>query len=336
MFIGANGQGKTNLLEAVAMLALSSSPRAHRELELVGPVTPASRIEAVVESEGRTVNVAISLFVEGERARRVVEVDGVRRRAFDLPGHFRVTLFWPDDLGLVKAGPDLRRRFLNQMLVQIEPGYGRALAGLRRVLEQRNSLLKRMASGQGGGEDVLDAWDRELVQIGGEIIAARARAVGELEPEAARCHAEIGGGEELRMSYLGPPANFEEAVHNSRQEDLRRGTTSVGPHRDDVRLILGGQDARSYASQGQQRTAVVSLKLAEAALIAKRSGERPVLLLDDVLSELDGERRAALLKEVADGGQVIITSVEAGPFPPELMSKAMVWTVDHGRIEACG
>jgi len=210
------------------------------------------------------------------------------------------------------------------------------LAGLRRVLEQRNSLLKRMASGQGGGEDVLDAWDRELVQIGGEIIAARARAVGELEPEAARCHAEIGGGEELRMSYLGPPANFEEAVHNSRQEDLRRGTTSVGPHRDDVRLILGGQDARSYASQGQQRTAVVSLKLAEAALIAKRSGERPVLLLDDVLSELDGERRAALLKEVADGGQVIITSVEAGPFPPELMSKAMVWTVDHGRIEACG
>ena len=335
IFIGANGQGKTNLLEAVAMLALSSSPRAHREVELVGPVTPASRIEALVETAGRTVNVAISLAVEADRARRVVEVDGNRRRAFDLPGHFRVTLFWPDDLGLVKAGPELRRRFLNQMLVQIEPGYARALSGLRRVLEQRNSLLKRMAAGE-GGDDVLDAWDRELVQIGGEIVAARARAVTEIEPEAARCHAEIGGGERFEIHYEGPPADFEEAVHNSRAEDLRRGVTSVGPHRDDVRLILGGRDARSYASQGQQRTAVVSLKLAEAALIAKRTGERPVLLLDDVLSELDGERRAALLGEVAEGGQVIITSVEAGPFPPELMSNAMVWTVDHGRIEACG
>ncbi|HYM67709.1 MAG TPA: DNA replication/repair protein RecF, partial [Patescibacteria group bacterium] len=334
VFIGANGQGKTNLLEAVAMLALSSSPRAHREVELVGPVTAASRVEAVVEGEGRSVNLSISLFVEGERARRVVEVDGVRRRAFDLPGHFRVTLFWPDDLGLVKAGPDLRRRFLNQMLVQIEPGYARALSGLRRVLEQRNSLLKRMGSGEGGDAAELDAWDRELVRIGGDIIAARARAVMELEPEAARCHAEIGGGEVLEMRYEGPPPNFEEAVHNSRAEDLRRGSTSVGPHRDDIRLVLGHQDARSYASQGQQRTAAVSLKLAEAALIAHRTGERPVLLLDDVLSELDGERRAALLKEVAEGGQVIITSAEAGPFPPELMSRAMVWTVDRGRIGA--
>jgi len=336
VFIGANGQGKTNLLEAVAMLALSASPRAHRELELVGPMTQGSRIEAQVESGGRSLSVAISLQVDGERARRVVEVDGVRRRAYDLPGHFRVTLFWPDDLGLVKAGPDLRRRFLNQMLVQIEPGYARALAGLRRVLEQRNSLLKRLASGEAGDHAVLDAWDRELVRIGGEIVAARARAVGELEPEAARCHAEIGGGERLEMRYEGPPADFQEAVHNSRAEDLRRGTTSVGPHRDDVRLILGGQDARSYASQGQQRTAVVSLKLAEAALIAQRTGERPVLLLDDVLSELDGERRTALLKEVAGGGQVVITSVEAGPFPAELMATAKVWTVDHGRVEACG
>ena len=336
VFIGANGQGKTNLLEAVAMLALSSSPRARREVELVGPVTAASRIEAEVESGGRTVHVAISLHIEGDRPHRVVEIDGARRRAFDLPGHFRVTLFWPDDLGLVKAGPDLRRRFLNQMLVQIEPGYARALAGLRRVLEQRNSQLKRVAAGEPGGEAVLDAWDRELVQIGGEIVTARARAVAELEPEAASCHAEIGGGERLEMAYEGPPADLEEAVHNSRAEDLRRGTTSVGPHRDDVRLVLGGQDARSYGSQGQQRTAVVSLKLAEAALIARRTGERPVLLLDDVLSELDGERRAALLRQVAGAGQVIITSVEAGPFPPELISSAMVWTVDRGRIEPCG
>src|SRR5690242_3853795 len=163
VFIGANGQGKTNLLEAVAMLALSSSPRARRESELVGPVGASSRIEAEVETAEKTVQLQISLTVEDERTRRVIEVDGARRRAVDLPGHFRVTLFWPDDLGLVKAGPELRRRFLNQMLVQVEPGYARALAGLRRVLEQRNSLLKRMAAGEGGA-DVLEAWDRELVK----------------------------------------------------------------------------------------------------------------------------------------------------------------------------
>jgi DNA replication and repair protein RecF len=335
VFIGANGQGKTNLLEAVAMLALSSSPRSRRELELVGPVAPMARIEAEVESGGVTAELAITLTVEGDRARRVIEVDGIRRRAFDLPGRFRVTLFWPDDLGLVKAGPELRRRFLNQMLVQVEPGYARALAGLKRVLEQRNSLLKRIAAGE-EGPDVLDVWNQELVQLGGEVSAARAAAVLELEPEAARRHAEIAGGERLEILYVGPPQNLAEAVHNSLAEDLRRGSTTVGPHHDDVRVLLEGQEARAYGSQGQQRTAVVSLKLAEAALVARRTGERPVLLLDDVLSELDVERRAALLRQVADAGQVIITSVEAGPFPPELIANSMVWTVIEGRIEACG
>ncbi|MEO8743990.1 MAG: DNA replication/repair protein RecF [Candidatus Dormiibacterota bacterium] len=335
IFIGANGQGKTNLLEAVAMLALSSSPRARRELELVGPVAPTSRMEAQVERAGTVVELAITLSVEGERTRRVIEVDGARRRAFDLPGQFRVALFWPDDLGLVKAGPELRRRFLNQMLVQVEPGYARALAGLRRVVEQRNSLLKRMAAGE-EGSDVLEAWNQELVRLSGEVAAARSKAVRELEPEVARCHAEIGGGEHLEIRYEGPPEDLAEAVHNSLAEDLRRGSTTVGPHHDDIKVLLDGLEARAYGSQGQQRTAVVSLKLAEAALMTRRTGERPVLLLDDVLSELDGERRAALLRQVAGDGQVIITSVEAGPFPPELIERAMVWTVDAGRIQACG
>jgi len=335
VFIGANGQGKTNLLEAVAMLALSSSPRARRESELVGPVGPGSRIEAAIEDGALTRELAIALDVEGERTKRTIEVDGARRRAFDLPGNFRVTLFWPDDLGLVKAGPELRRRFLNQMLVQVEPGHARALAALRRILEQRNSLLKRIAGGE-GGEDTLQAWDQELVKVATEIVDARAKAVSQLEPVAARCHRQIAVGERLEIRYLGPPENLAQAVQNSLAEDLRRGTTSIGPHRDDLLVLLDGQDARSFASQGQQRTAVVSLKLAEAALIEARTGERPVLLLDDVLSELDGERRAALLNEVAGGGQVIITSVEAGPFPPELIARAMVWTVEEGRIQACG
>lgn len=335
VFIGPNGQGKTNLLEAVAMVALSSSPRARRESELVGPVGPGSRIDALVGGGQSTHEIALALDVEDDRTRRTIEVDGVRRRAVDLPGLFRVTLFWPDDLGLVKGGPELRRRFLNQMLVQVEPGYARALSGLRRVLEQRNSLLKKMAAGEGGG-DMLAAWDEELFRVGGVIVDARAKAVRELEPEAARSHGRIAGGERLEIAYDGPPDDLREAVHNSLAEDLRRGSTSVGPHRDDVRIVLDGSDARSFGSQGQQRTAVVSLKLAEAALIERRTQERPVMLLDDVLSELDGSRRAALLDEVAAGGQVIVTSVEAGPFPPELIAGAMVWTVEEGRIQACG
>src|SRR5439155_11012351 len=270
VFIGANGHGKTNLLEAVAMLALSSSPRARRELELVGPAGSGSRIQAEIDDGPARREISISLDVEGQRARRTIEVDGVRRRAIDLPGHFRVVLFWPDDLGLVKAGPELRRRFLNQMLVQVEPGYARALGGLRRVLEQRNSLLKQIASGEGGqnmGQDMLDPWNHELVRIGSEIVDARAKAVRELEPEAARCHTRIAAGERLEIRYEGPPENLAEAVNNSLAEDLRRGTTSIGPHRDDIRVVLDGKEARAYASQGQQRTAVVSLKLAEAALI---------------------------------------------------------------------
>jgi DNA replication and repair protein RecF len=335
VFIGPNGQGKTNLLEAVAMLALSSSPRARREIELVGPAGPAARIDAHVEAHDRRLEVSIALQVEGDRARRTIEVDGVRRRGVDLPGNFRVTLFWPDDLGLVKAGPELRRRFLNQMLVQIEPGYARALAALRRVLEQRNSLLKRIAAGDESA-DTIEVWDQELVAYGSDIARARARAVDELRPEAARSHAEVADGERLEIAYLGPPDDYALAVQKSLGDDLRRGVTTVGPHHDDLAISLDGREARSYASQGQQRTAVVSLKLAEADLVARRTGERPVLLLDDVLSELDAERRAALLRKVADQGQVIVTSAEAGPFPPDLIDAARVWTVTAGRIEACG
>jgi len=183
---------------------------------------------------------------------------------------------------------------------------------------------------------VLEAWNAELVAYGSEIAGARARAVEQLRPYAAESHAEIAAGEQLEIAYVGPPENFEDAVEKSLSDDLRRGSTTIGPHHDDLLIQLDARDARSYASQGQQRTAVVSLKLAEAALVTRRAGERPVLLLDDVLSELDGDRRSALLRRVAGEGQVIITSAEMGPFPADLITGARVWSVNSGRIEACG
>ena len=335
VFLGRNGQGKTNLLEAVALLALSASPRARREVELIGPLAPEARLLAYVETGSRRTEIELSVSSQGERARRAIRVGGLPRRAVDLPGHFRATLFWPEDLNLVKGGPENRRRLLNQLLVQVEPGHARLLGRYQRVLEQRNHLLKQVAGGDQPAS-ALDVWDGELARLGLEISSLRQVAVAELGPIAARNHEQISGGERLELEYAGSPQDLLAAVYKSRTEDLRRGVTTVGPHRDDIVIRLDGAEARAYASQGQQRTAVVSLKLAEAAVVESRTGEPPVLLLDDVLSELDLTRRRALLERVTSGAQVIITSVEADPFPESVMSAAVVRCIEAGEVHGCG
>jgi DNA replication and repair protein RecF len=335
VFLGANGQGKTNLLESVAMLALSTSPRARRESELVGPLGAEARVAAVVESGGRRVEIRITVGAEGDRSRRRIEVDGQPRRAVDLPGVFRVTLFWPDDLGLVKGGPERRRRLLNEMLVQVRPGYARSLSRYARVVEQRNSLLRRVAMGE-QPPSALDVWDLEMARLGEDLARARREAVTALDLSAAAGHAAISGGEELRLEYAGPPGDLLAALGRSRAEDVRRGSSGAGPHRDDVVIRLDGRDARGFASQGQQRTAVVSVKLAEAAVVEEMTGERPVLLLDDVLSELDAARRASLLERLGEPGQVVVTSVEADPFPPAVIGRSVVRCIRGGMVTGCG
>ena len=336
VFLGRNGQGKTNLLESVALLALSASPRARRDAELIGPLGDEARVAARIESGGRPTEIEYSVSrSETERTRRSITVNGAPRRAVDLPGHFRVTLFWPDDLSLVKSGPEHRRRLLNQLLVQVEPGYARSLARYGRVLEQRNSLLKQVAAGEQPAA-ALEVWDEELARVGSAIAEARAGVVADLDRHAGSQHPRLAGGESLSLRYLGPPEDLAAAVQKSRAEDLRRGVTTVGPHRDDIEVVLDGRDARAFASQGQQRSAVVSLKLAEAAIIQERTGEPPVLLLDDVLSELDPHRRLALLERVGEQEQVIITSVEAGPFPQGSMADAVVRRIEAGRVDDCG
>jgi DNA replication and repair protein RecF len=335
VFLGQNAQGKTNLLESIAILALSASPRARRESDLIGPLAAEAAVEAVVEKDGRRLEIVIKIAQGLERTVKTIRVDGGARRAVDLPGEMQATLFWPEDLNLVKGGPEHRRRFLNEMLVQVARGYGRTLASYRRVLEQRNSLLKRIAGGL-EGRSSLPVWDDELAALGDELVKVRAEAVAQLAPLAATNHRAIAGGELLEVEYSGPPTDLGAALGASVAEDLRRGSTGVGPHRDDLQIRIAGSEARSFASQGQQRTAVVSLKLAESDLIEARCGERPILLLDDVLSELDARRREALLGRVGETGQVVVTSVEAEPFPASLMERAAVRCISGGRVEACG
>lgn len=343
VFLGANGQGKTNLLESVAMLALSSSPRARREAELLGPIAPQARVEGHVESAGRARDVRISIQAPAPapapgqlpRAQRRIEIDGQPRRAVDLPGLFRVSLFWPDDLSLAKSGPEHRRRLLNHLLVQIEPGYARTLSRYARVVEQRNSLLRAVAAREQPAS-ALEVWDEEMASLGETMARARRSAVAELAEHAATAHAEIAGGERLELEYAGPPEDLLEAIRAALPEDLRRGSSSVGPHRDDVVIRLEGRETRGFASQGQQRTAVVSIKLAEAAVVGARTGEPPVLLLDDVLSELDGARREALLARLAGAGQVIVTSVEADPFPADVIGRSSVRRISAGQVVGCG
>jgi DNA replication and repair protein RecF len=221
------------------------------------------------------------------------------------------------------------------MLVQVRPGYARALSRYSRVVEQRNSLLKQVAMAE-QPPSALEVWDLELARLGGELAEARRQAVEALQAKAAAGHAVISGGEGLELEYAGPPSDLLAALEALRRDDLRRGSTGVGPHRDDVVIRLDGRDARAFASQGQQRTAVVSIKLAEATVVAEMTGERPVLLLDDVLSELDASRRGALLEQLGEPGQVIITSVEADPFPDAVIGRSVVRCIEQGLVRTCG
>ena len=363
---GSNAQGKTNLLEAVATLALSRSPRAATLGELVSWGEPLCRVEGRVQRpEGPTViDVRIGRGGGGrERGTRTVTVDGSALPARRLLGICPVVLFWPDDLQLVKGGPEGRRRLLDMVLSQIDPHAADALLRYRRALEQRNALLRQLRAGASSGGE-LPQFTAELVRHGGEVRAHRARLVGDLQPLAAAALHELSdGGENLGLRYatdrddeggvLDDGAGGGTAAENPLDavaasevlaatlrrrgaEELARGVTVAGPHRDDVEILLGGRPARGTASQGQQRSAVLACKLAEVRHLAGVAGVAPVLLLDDVLSELDADRRSRLLAGLGAGrgSQALLTTTEAQT--PELagLGDLRHFRVSAGRIES--
>jgi DNA replication and repair protein RecF len=313
---GGNGEGKTNLLEAVAWLATTSSFRGAPGEALVRDGEEKAVLRAVVGAGTRTT------LVEAELARtgrdRVLVNRSPLRRARDLLGTLRTTVFSPDDLALVKGGPGERRRFLDDLLVACAPRHAATRADLERILRQRGALLR--SSGGRASPDVvttLDVWDAKLTEVGEALGRARARLVERLEPLVSSAHTAVAGDEagDVAICYEPPwrRDGLAAALAASRTEDLRRGATTVGPHRDDLEVALAGRAARTHASQGEQRSVALALRLAGHHLVAEVTGSWPVLLLDDVFSELDGARAAALLRALPEGQALLTTAVGLPP-----------------------
>ena len=314
LLMGPNGWGKTNLLEAMAWLSRGSSFRGAPTEALVRQGAERAVVRAEVDDGGRVVLLEAELSSTG---RNRIQVNRQRvTRLRDLLGHFRTTVFSPDDLTLVKGSPGERRTWLDDLLVDLHPRNHGLRVEVDRVLRQRNALLKQ-ARGRLTPDvaATLEVWDAKLTEAGEALAAARTEALVALEPLAAVVSDRLTSGRSTLTATLVDDWTAEglaAALHRVRDDDLRRGMTTVGPQRDDVKLTLDGMPARTHASQGEQRSVALALRLAGHRLVAERTGTSPMVLLDDVFSELDRERAEALVSLVPDA-QVVVTAAAAVP-----------------------
>ena len=309
LFFGANGSGKTNLLEAVHYCALGKSHRVSGDQGVVrfGESFAVCGVSVMTGGVRREITVRL---LPGENNKKVILLDQKPIRRFsDMMGCLQCVIFSPEDLGLIREGPSMRRRYLDMMISQVNRNYFIALQQYRSGLEQRNALLKNLRANPRGGEAMLDVFEQAMASPAGVIVSARKKVVEMLSALAAETYRDISGREEeiFQASYHSAfrdsekvEEEFARLLRENREEDLRLGLTSSGPHRDDLYLSLNRKNMKVYASQGQIRTAALSLKLAQMKALRAMSGEPPVLLLDDVMSELDRERRMRLVQEIRD------------------------------------
>jgi DNA replication and repair protein RecF len=300
--------------------------------------------------------------------RKQVRINGVPKRGLDLIGRLRVVLFLPEDVSLVSGSPAERRRYLDIMLCQISPVYCRALTDYNRAVMQRNSLLRRLRD-EGGDVAQLDFWDEQLAESGSLIYGRRSDALRSLDDMAGLRHGELSGGERLHLVYLpgfdpdrpvtemsgsgqalkqariadAPmpyrvfpqdevKGRMSERLRRLRRREIAAGTSLSGPHRDDVAFVVDEHELRLYGSRGQQRTAALALKLAELRLMRDETGDSPLLLLDDVMSELDATRRHSLLDALEEVTQALVTTTDWGDFAPEMLRQARTMCVNGGRL----
>jgi len=333
--LGANGQGKTNLLEAIAYLATLTSFRGAPPEALIRHGARSAIVRAEGSSDGRELLIEAEIVAGG---RNRVQVNRQRlQRARDLLGALRVSVFSPDDLELVKGAPAERRRFLDDTLVSLHPRYDQLRTDLDRVLKQRNALLKQSAGGTRFDESAaftLDVWDSKLVEAGEALARARRELVARARPQIEDVYRALAGAPEAsveaRYESAWAAEGLAAALAGARADDLRRGVSTVGPHRDDLWLAVDGLPARTYASQGEQRSLALAMRLAAHAVVTVESGSAPVLLLDDVFSELDEAHGDALLQRLPPG-QTVLTSAAGLPAGarPELVLR-----IDNGTVLA--
>lgn len=344
ILIGNNAQGKSNLLEAVELLSSLKSHRTSRDRDLILDGELLSHVSGQLDKDTGSIELAMTLRQNG---RRTVALNGVSlRRQLDFLGTLNMVQFSSLDLDLVRGGPDQRRQWLDSLLVQLEPVYAYVLQQYNQVLRQRNALLKAIQKeALQTPSSELALWDAQLAIAGSRVIRRRARVLNRLVPFARSWHQAISGSTEvLEIRYASnvtadedtPEAlqkAFLEKIQQRSLPEQYQGTTLVGPHRDEVDFTINQTPARQYGSQGQQRTLVLALKLAELKLIEDVIGEPPLLLLDDVLAELDLNRQNQLLEAIQDRFQTLITSTHLGSFDAQWIKSAQILEVKAGALQ---
>ncbi len=335
LVVGRNGQGKTSLLEAVALVSTGRLLRGSRDTQAIRLGQPSGEVKAELGDQGTEVAV---LIAHGQRKR--VLLNGLAlARASDILGRLPSVSFSTVDLRVVTGDPSDRRAFLDAELAQLWPAYLRHLSVYKRALEQRNALLKAAQIGY-VPDEAFEAWEEALGQHGAGMRLSRREWVAAAAGPAQEAYQFLGGGETMGLDYVladdgVEPERLAQGLRDARSVDVRRGATSVGPHRDDLAVTVDGRDARAYGSQGQQRTAVLALMAATMASVRETLGQPPVLLLDDVFSDLDGERRSRLTElALAAEGQVFLTATESSLAGPSVLSRAAVFRVQSGTVRA--
>ncbi|GCL38758.1 MAG: DNA replication/repair protein RecF [Sphaerospermopsis sp.] len=344
ILVGNNAQGKSNLLEAVELLATLRSHRMAKDRDLIKDGEDIAQINATLERSSGISDLTLTLRRNGRRS--VAINSEIVRRQMDFLGVLNAVEFSSLDLELVRGSPEVRRNWLDTLLMQLEPVYAHILHQYNQVLRQRNAFLKRsQESGVRSQEKELAIWDAQLVNAGTKVIRRRNRAIQRLTPIAAKWHASISGSTEILEINYSPNVplkkddneditqSFFGKIQQRSVIELHRGTTLVGPHRDELELIINQTPARQYGSQGQQRTLVLALKLAELQLIEEVVNEAPLLLLDDVLAELDLSRQNQLLDAIQDRFQTLITTTHLGAFDSQWLKSSQVLFVKSGEIE---
>ena len=328
---GDNAQGKTNILEAVYVAATTKSHKGSKDRDIIRFGKEDAHIRTYLEKECVETRVDMHLRKAGSKG---IAIDGQKiKRAADLLGLCNVVFFSPEDLAIIKNGPAERRRFVDMELCQLDSIYLNDLNNYNKIVNQRNKLLKDMYLSP-GLKETLGIWDMQLVAYGSKIIERRKLFVSQLNEIIYEIHKRLSGGkEELKIKYEPDTSvdDFESKLFMNMDRDMKLKMTSVGPHRDDFVFQIGGMDARKFGSQGQQRTAALSLKLAEIELVKKITNDTPVLLLDDVLSELDSNRQQLLLSAMGDI-QTIITCTGLEEFVNNRFRINKVYRVTDGKV----